>query len=152
MILAEAIREKDYIKESIHSLEKYILVLMTVQDKTEFKINKTLIDGRLDELKELYKKYQQFSVTVERAKAKASIKVNDTTLSLLDAVAIRNVMGLKLQGYEDLLSEAIKKNEKNDVVVCIDMDNLFKLIENIKIDIKTLESEIDYGYWNVEVS
>jgi len=152
MLLAEAIREKDYIKKSIDSLRDYILVSMIVKDKTEFKINKTLVEGRLDELKELYKKYQQFSVTIERAKAKASIKVNDTTLSLLDATAIRNVMGLKLEGYEYLLLEAVRKNELGDLTICIDMDALFKLIENIKMDIKTLESEIDYAYWNVEVS
>jgi len=152
MLLAEAIREKDYIKKSIDSLRDYILVSMIVKDKTEFKINKTLVEGRLDELKELYKKYQQFSVTIERAKAKASIKVNDTTLSLLDATAIRNVMGLKLEGYEYLLLEAVRKNELGDLTICIDMDELFKLIENIKMDIKTLESEIDYAYWNVEVS
>jgi uncharacterized protein YqgV (UPF0045/DUF77 family) len=151
MLLAEAIREKDYIEESITSLEKYILVFMAVHDKTEVRTNKTLIEGRLDELKELYKKYQQFSVTIERAKARASIKVNDTTLSLLDATAIKNAMNLKLESYEALLDAAAAKNEKDKIVVCIDMDELFKYIENIKIDIKTLESEMNYAHWNIEV-
>lgn len=151
MLLAEALREKDYIKESISSLEKYILIFMAVEDKTEFKLNKTLVEDRLDELEDLYKKYQQFSVTIERAKAKASIKVNDTTLSLLDAIAIRNAMGLKLKSYKNLLKIASNKIEQDHSVVCIDMDEMFKHIESIKIDIKTLESEIDYAYWNVEV-
>jgi uncharacterized protein YqgV (UPF0045/DUF77 family) len=141
MLLAEAIREKDYIKQSIDSLDEYIQTLMVVQDKTEFKTNKTLIEGRLEELKELYKKYQQFSVTIERAKAKASIKVNDTKLTLLDAIAIRNTMNFKLWNYEELLSCASAKNANSEGTLCIDMDELFKEIENIKIDIKTLESE-----------
>jgi len=150
MLLAEAIREKDYIKESIDSLEEYLYSLMVVQDKTEFKINKTLIEGRLEELKELYKKYQQFSVTIARAKAKASIKVNDTKLSLLDATAVRNAMDSKLETFENLMAGAYEKNRIG--ILCIDMDELFKEIENIKIDIKTLESEIEYAYWNIEVS
>jgi len=150
MLLAEAIREKDYIKESIDSLEWYIQTLMVVQDKTEFKINKALIEGRLEELKELYKKFQQFSVTIARAKAKASIKVNDTKLSLLDAVSIKEVMNLKLSSFELVLSSTNIK--VGNGVLCIDVDELFKEIENIKIDIKTLDSEIEYAYWNTEVS
>lgn len=150
MLLAEAIREKDYIKESIDSLEGYIQTLMIVQDKTEFKVNKTLIEGRLEELKELYKKFQQFSVTIARAKAKASIKVNDTKLSLLDAVSVKEVMNLKLSSFEMLLSSAEIKDGAG--VLCIDTDELFKEIENIKVDIKTLDSEIEYAYWNIEVS
>jgi len=152
MLLAEVIREKDYIKKSICGIEDYIKSLMTVQDKTEFKTNKTLIEGRLEELKELYKKYQQFSVTIERAKARASIKVNDTTLSLLDAVAIKNAMNFKLWNFEGLLAYASLKNTTMVEVLCIDLDVLFKEMENIKIDIKTLDSEIEYAYWNVEVS
>jgi len=152
MLLAEAIREKDYIEESIDGLEDYIKNLMVVKDKTEFKINKTLIEGRLEELKDLYKKYQQFSVTIERAKARASIKVNDTTLSLLDAVAIKTVMDLKLCSFSSLLMYASANNRNSDGVLCIDMDELFKGLENIRIDIKTLNSEIEYAYWNIEVS
>ena len=150
MLLAEAIREKDYIKKSINSIEGYIQILMVVKDKTEFKTNKILIEGRLEELKELYKKYQQFSVTIERAKAKASIKVNDTKLTLLDAVAIRNTMNLKLHTFETLLLSTEIKADSG--VLCIDVDVLFKELENIKIDIKTLDAEIEYAYWNVEVS
>lgn len=150
MLLAEAIKEKDYIKESIDSLKDYIKSLSTVQDKTEFKINKTLIEGRLDELKDLYKRYQQFSVTIERAKAKASIKVNDTELSLLDATAVRNAMNSKLETFENLMGYAYDKNGHG--LLCIDIEELFKEIEDIKIDIKTLDSEIEYAYWNIEVS
>jgi len=150
MILAEAIKEKDYIKKSINSLEEYLYSIMVVQDKTEFKMNKSLIDGRLDELRDLYKKYQQFSVTIERAKAKASIKVNDTKLSLLDAIAVKNAMESKLETFENLISYAYDKNSHG--ILYIDIDDLFKEIEDIKIDIKTLDSEIEYAYWNIEVS
>jgi len=152
MLLAEAIREKDYIEESINGLEDYIKSLMVVKDKTEFKINKTLIEGRLEELKELYKKYQQFSVTIERAKARASIKVNDTELGLLDAVAIKSIMGFKLCSFDSLLEYASISSRNDSSVLCIDTDELFNDLENVRIDIKTLDSEIQYAYWNVEVS
>lgn len=152
MLLAEAIKEKDYIEESINGLEDYIKNLMMVKDKTEFKINKTLIEGRLEELKELYKKYQQFSVTIERAKARASIKVNDTELSLLDAVAIKSIMNFKLCSFDSLLEHASTSDRNGNGVLCVDMDELFKELESVRIDIKTLDSEIQYAYWNVEVS
>ena len=152
MLLAEAIREKDYIEESINGLEDYIKNLMIVKDKTEFKINKTLIEGRLEELKDLYKKYQQFSVTIERAKARASIKVNDTELSLLDAVAIKSIMSFKLCSFDSLLEHALISNRDANGVLCVDVDELFKELENVRVDIKTLDSEMEHAYWNVEVS
>ena len=135
MLLAEANREKDYIKQSIDSLSGYIQTLMTVQDKTEFKMNKTLIEGRLEELKELYKKYQQFSVTIERAKAKASIKVNDTKLSLLDATAVRNAMNSKLETFEDLMDYAYGKNGHS--LLCVDTDELFKAVSYTHLTLPT---------------
>lgn len=150
MLLAEAIKEKDYLEKSITSAEKYILMFMLVVDKSEFKINKSLIEDRLDKLEELNKKYQQFSITIERAKAKSSIKVNDTELSLLDAEAIKKSMELKLKIYEDLV-EATNKELKSGNTVCFDAEEAFKHLEDIRIDVKTLESEIEYAYWNIEV-
>jgi len=152
MFLAQAIKEKDYIKESIKSVKDYIKNCMAVRDKTEFKVNKTLIEGHLEDLKELYKKYQQFSVTIERAKAKSSIKVNDTQLTLLDAVSVRDAMYFKLRSFEDLMLRASSINAHNEGILCVDIDELFKEIENIKVDIKTLESEMEYAYWHIEVS
>jgi len=59
-------------------------------------------------------------------------------------------MDSKLETFENLMAGAYEKNRIG--ILCIDMDELFKEIENIKIDIKTLESEIEYAYWNIEVS
>ncbi len=149
MLLAEAITEKDYIETSILNLRQQIMDTLLVKDKTEFKVQKTLIDGGMQELKDMYSKYQQFSVTIQRAKAKAVIKVNDMELSILDAEAIKQAMQLKLHNTEILLDGATMSVD--DYVVCLDVDELFKDRENIRLDIKTLESEINYAKWNVEV-
>jgi len=149
MLLAEAMMEKDFIKESIESLEQDIEKSMIVQDKSEFKTNKILLEGKLDNLHELYTRYRQFSVMVERAKAKASIKIKDGSLSLADALAIRDLMVFKLSVYKKILSTAYKFK---DNLICMDIDDLFKQVEEIKLDIKTLNSSIEHTCWNVEVS
>ena len=61
-------------------------------------------------------------------------------------------MSFKLYSFDSLLIQAAANNKNSDGVLCIDMDELFKELENIRIDIKTLDSEIEYAYWNVEVS
>ncbi len=151
MFLAEAIQEKDYIEESIINLQYYIEELFTVKDRTEFKMNKNLLDGKLEELKDLYTKYQQYSITVARAKVKATIKVKDTELSLSDTIVIKEVMEDKLRSFESLLGSAKFKNRKEAHILCVDVDELFKEIENIRLDIKTLKSKIDHAVWNIEV-
>lgn len=149
MLLSEAIIEKDYIETSILNLRQQIMDTLLVKDKTEFKIQKTLIDGMLEELKDMYLKYQQFSVTIQRAKAKAVIKVNDMELSILDAEAIKQAMQLKLYNTGVLLGGSTSVDD--GYVVCLDVDELFKDRENIRLDIKTLDSQINYAKWHVEV-
>jgi len=144
MLLSEAIKEKDYIEESIVNLREYIESTLLVEDKTEFKMNKTLIDGRIQELKDACRKYQQFSVTIQRAKADAIIKVNDTELSVLDAEVIKGSMEKKLESFESLLGTAIDNN-------CANTEELFNKVEAMRADIKILGSEIDYATWHVEV-
>jgi len=95
-------------------------------------------------LKESCRKYQQFSVTIQRAKADAIIKVNDTELSILDAEAIKESMQKKLNAFESMLITATKN-------VCENIDWLFNELENMRIDVKTLGAEIDYATWHVEV-
>lgn len=152
MLLAELIKEKDYIEESINHVRDYISDTLSVCDRTEFKINKSLIDSKIEELRDLCTKHQQFSVTVERAKAKSVIKVNDTELSLLDAIAIKNSMVTKLEALRNISTSAIWENAKGDVLLCVDMDDLFKEINDVRSDINALESKIDHSTWNVEVS
>lgn len=152
MLLAELIKEKDYIEESINHVRDYISDTLSVCDRTEFKINKSLIDSKIEELRDLCTKHQQFSVTVERAKAKSVIKVNDTELSLLDAIAIKNSMVTKLEALRNISTSAIWENAKGDVLLCVDMDDLFKEISDVRSDINALESKIDHSTWNVEVS
>lgn len=151
MFLAELIKEKDYIEDSIHSLKDHILDLVVAKDKTDYKINKSIIDERLEELDELYKKYQQFSVTLERTEASTAIKANGTELSLADASIIKDVLESRLQSFEYILDNSIYREKKDEGILCIDIDEVFKEIEKLKRDIKTLESQIDFATWQTEV-
>lgn len=151
MFLAELIKEKDYIEDSIHSLKDHILDLVVAKDKIDYKINKSIIDERLEELDELYKKYQQFSVTLERTEASTAIKANGTELSLADASIIKDVLESRLQSFEYILDNSIYRERKDEGILCIDIDEVFKEIEKLKRDIKTLESQIDFATWQTEV-
>lgn len=151
MFLAELIKEKDYIEDSIDSLKDHILDLVVAKDKTDYKINKSIVDERLEELNELYKKYQQFSVTLERTEASTAIKANGTELSLADASIIKGILESRLQSFEYILDNSIYREKKGEGILCIDIDEVFKEIEKLKRDIKTLESQIDFATWQTEV-
>lgn len=152
MLLAELIKEKDYIEESINHVREYISSTLSVYDTTEFKLNKSLIDSKIEELQDLCTKHQQFSVTVERAKAKSVIKVNDTEISLLDAISIKDSMVRKLDALHYISDAAIRENARGDVLLCVDIDVLFEKMREIRSDINALESKILHATWNVEVS
>lgn len=151
MLLAELIREKDYIKESISSLRAHIEDLVLVRDKMDAKSNRVYIDEWLDELKGLYKKYQQYAVTTERATAQTTIKVNETELSLSDAIAIKEVMEHKLCEL-NLLLECVVKAGTKDGIVCLDSEDLLNEINEVRADIKALGLKIDRASWETEVS
>jgi len=142
MLLAEAIREKDYIENSIYNLGKHIGNLLSVKDKTEFRSNKTLIDSRLDELEDLYKRYQQFSVRIQMAKAKAIIKVNDSELNMLDAEALCEVFRSKIGIFTSIINNASMHAMS---------DGIFDSMEETRLDLKTIESEIQFATWKVGI-
>lgn len=151
MLLAELIREKDYIKESISMLRAYIEDLVLVRDKIDAKSNRAFIDEQLDDLKELYKKYQQYEVTIERATTQMTIKVNETELSLSDAVVIKEVMEHKLCEL-NLLLECVVKASTKEGIVCLDSAELVSEINEVRADIKALGLKIDRASWETEVS
>jgi hypothetical protein len=151
MLLAELIREKDYIRESILMLRAHIEDLVLVHDKTDAESNRAFIDERLDELKELYKKYQQYAVTTGRATAQATIKVNETELSLSDAIVIKEVMEYKLHELNLLLECVIRAGTKEGIV-CLDAAEILSEINEVRADIKALGLKIDKASWETEVS
>jgi hypothetical protein len=151
MYLAELIKEKDYVESSIYDLRDHILHLATLKDKSDYKENKFSLDQRLKELEALHLKYQQFSVSIERAKSKTKIKVNDTELSLTDAITLKESLEYKLQSLEYILDTAIIFERKGEGILIVDSDGLFDLIEETRLDIKTIESQIDMAIWKTEV-
>jgi predicted nuclease with TOPRIM domain len=140
MLLAELIKEKDYIKESIDNLRNRIVSL-----SNEGKDSADVIKKHMEELEELYNKHQRFSISIGRTQGHAFIKVNSAKLSISDAIIIKESMLEKLQDIEIILSGS-------PYTSCIDREGLCDDIENIRLDIKTMEGEIDFGFWNVEVS
>jgi hypothetical protein len=144
MKLAEAIKEKEFIEDSIHSLQHHIVNTSGVESTTDFKTLATLIKSRFEELRNLYSRYQNFCVSVERAKAGAFIEVQSNKLSLLDAFVIKQVFEIKLHTLESIYEHSLKNS-------CVDLNDLFKEIEVARLDIKTLSVEIEYALWEVEV-
>ena len=102
MLLAEAIKEKDYIIESIRNLKNHIIVMDADGDAD-------IIGKYMKELDELYNRYQKFFISVERSKNLAFIKLNYTKVSLADDFVIKEYMEYKLKVYEDIFSGVIRK-------------------------------------------
>jgi len=148
MLLAEAVLEKDYIEESIEKINSYIHNLLVVIDNLDTKPNKSLIEQKLEELEDLYKKHQQFSIMLNRAKSQAKLKINNMELTLRDAETIKESMERKLSNFEDLLHRA-SKAMSDSKAVCIETE---LTIKEIRLDIKTIDMKIQHVMWNTEIS
>jgi len=148
MLLAEALIEKDYISKSIDNLYSVISDLSIVSDKSDIKFNKEQLKNKFEDLEKLYTKYQQFSIMICRAKS-ATVVINETEISLRDAMVIRDVMNTKLNRLINFSSETFKK--KSDNLICVDRNELEKMIEMLRSDIKTLDIKIQNKLWSTKV-
>ena len=148
MLLAEALIEKDYINKSINSLYSVIRDLSMAYDKVDLKFNKEQLKDKFVELEELYTKYQQYSIMISRAKS-VTIVINETEVSLRDAMVIRDVMNTKLNNFSNLQLVITKNNP--DKIVCMDKEELEKMVDMLRSDIKTLDIKIQSKLWNTEV-
>lgn len=149
MLLAEGLIEKDYIIESIESLSNIIKNLLIAYDQSDKELNKEKLKGLFKKLENLYMKYQQLSIIISRAQALATIFINDTEISLKDAMIIKDVMDNKLKRLTSFL-DGVRK-EKSDGFICIDIDDIEKTTDMLKVDIKTLNVKIQTKIWNTEV-
>jgi len=148
MLLAEALIEKDYISKSIDSLYNILKDLSIVYDKSDIKFNKEQLKDKFEDLEKLYTKYQQFSIMICRAKS-VTVVINETEISLRDAIVIRDIMNSKLDRLNNFSLAAVKKDTDN--IVCVDKEELEEMIEILRADIKTLDIRIQNKLWNTEV-
>jgi len=151
MLLAELIKEKEYLENSIYNLRDHISYLTVVQDDEDYAANQSIIEKRLVELRDLYNKLQQFSTQIDRTMASTVITINKTSLSLADAVAIKDTTEGKLRSFEYILGAATGRDRKGEGILCIDVDEVFKETEKLRLDIKVLESQIEFATWQTEV-
>jgi hypothetical protein len=143
MLLAEAIREKEYIEKVIARLQIFI-------GMSCISINRYNVDAKIKELDELYKKHQQLSVKIDRAKAISVIKINNTELTISDAIVIKDTMEKKLADYEKMLNDVALFNSRQPSNT-IDLDYIYKSMETAAIDAKHLENTIQRAMWDIEV-
>jgi len=143
MLLAEAIREKEYIEKVIARLQIFI-------GMSCMSINRYNVDAKIKELDELYKKHQQLSVKIDRAKAISVIKINNTELTISDAIVIKDTMEKKLADYEKMLNDVALFNSRQPSNT-IDLDYVYKSMETAAIDAKHLENTIQHAMWDIEV-
>jgi len=148
MLLAEALIEKNYISKSIDNLYSTIRDLSIVYDKSDIKFNEEQLKNKFEELEKLYTKYQQFSIMICRAKS-VTIVINETEISLRDAIVIRDIMNSKLNRLYNFSLVAVKKDPSD--IVCVDKEELEEMVEILRADIKTLDIKIQNKLWNTKV-
>lgn len=142
MLLIDAIREKDYVEKLIERHEEYLMSVI------EFDIG--FYDEERASLDNLYSQCQQLKVSIERAKHNTIIQLNDAKLSLSDAIIIKRNIQRKHKYYEILLINLIKKGKGSDTEIYI--KDLNEFVDQLSLDVKTLDDEINYAMQNVEVS
>jgi len=145
MLLAEAIIEKEYIEESIDGVNEYIYNLLKYTDRA--KLSKDIIEKGFEELDTLYREYQRFAISISRVESQAMIKINDTELSLRDCRIMEDAMYEKLSNLESIL-EGLQNSGPGDTVC----SSIMAAINEIRLDIKTIDTKIQYALWNTEVN
>lgn len=149
MYLIEAISEKDYMKEQIELLKKHISNLLATDDERDIKLLEKDLKERFNELQNLYKKYQKFLAVIERAKASINIQFENTTLTLGEALIFRDSLIEKLNDISYIYNKALEQTNKHLV---IDIETLLDLINELRLDIKTLNYKINKAYWTTTIS
>jgi len=142
MLLAEAIIEKEYTEKLVLGSIQHISRLMKTDESGE------LLEKAFENLEKLYDKYQQLSVSIDRAEAKTMIKVNKSEVRLKDATIIKKVLEDKILHFEKILNDSYYINN----IVYIDINKVNKKIDEIRSDIKVLDSKIQYARWNTEAA
>jgi len=151
MYLAEAIKEKEFISESIIIERNRIVNLSVSTDVSDIKLNKELIKSKIKDLENLYKDFQKYSIIISRAKVLAKINLNDEEFSIADAENILEAVRAKLNYFERLISEVDIVNLDPQTFNCIDLDELYTKINNIRADIRTISNNIERSLWSIEV-
>jgi len=144
MLLIEAQDEQKYIVDSINLIVDQIRNLTTSKEEYADEIQ-----DLMTKLDELYKKYQQFSISIERTKSKIVLDIDGTNkINLLDALVVLDIMEHRLRTFSYILDIADERS-KTDIIP-IDMVQLFKEVSQIKLDIKTLTAKINKAVREVE--
>lgn len=151
MYLAEAIREKEFIDDSISLLGNRIKGLSVSTDINDVKLNKELTKNKVKELENLYKEFQKYSIIVSRAKAITKIKLNDDDFSIADAEHILKTMRTKLGYIERLIEIAETGTFGPPTYICLDTEDLIIRVNQLRSDIKTIENSIERSTWATEV-
>ena len=135
MFLIEAESEKEYIKLSIPLVVDQIQNLITAKEDYAGEIQVLIL-----QLNTLYKKYQQFLISIERAKKNVLLNIDGTKINLIDALVILDVMESKLKTFLQILKISNERSKTD--LISVDMIALFQEIEESRLDIKTLKNKI----------
>lgn len=151
MFLAEAVKEKDYLKESITKLCNRVKWLSITIDVSDAKLNKELVINKLEELDKLYKDYQKYKIIVTRAKAKIVLNLNDDEFSIADAENLVEVLEDKLLFFETLITTVEGSNSGPSNMVCVDLKNIDNDVTLLRSDIRAIEQSIERVLWSTEI-
>jgi len=149
--LAEAIKEKDLIIESINDLCKRINNISVANDGADIKLNKELLKNKIKELENLYKECQKYMIIIDRAKTISKIKLNEEEFSIADAENILKVMGDKLDFFCKLGDTNEHARLYSQGFVCVDVEDLYLKIRNLKTDIHSIKNSVERSMWIIEV-
>jgi len=151
MYLAEAIKEKEFIENSIDSLCDRIRNLSVVTDESIVKLNIELVKNKVKELENLYKELQKYTIIIDRAKSKSVIVLNGENFSIADAENILETMGLRLEFLDDILRHTESSSLSPKHNSCVNSIEIENKINSLRDDIKIIEMSIDRSLWNIEV-
>jgi len=142
MFLAELIISKENIENKISEIKEYLLV--TAGDEENEDSSK--IDDAVNELFSLLDQRQKKEILIAHVKRTSEIRIGKSSVTLGDAVKLRDTIKRKMNILVDLIAECkFNKNSLFDVRKLMEDKN--KLVDEYTI----LDNAIRSGSWHIKV-
>jgi hypothetical protein len=151
MLLAEAVKEKEYYRDMIASLTKHLKNYSIAPREQVAQYKRDIVIKQLESLEASFKEYQKYCILIARSESRVVIKLNDEDFSLLDAEQLLISLKNKLAVFIDLLDNASSELNIHGGVMCLDENRLLEKITKLRVDIKTIESSIEKVMWSFEI-
>jgi hypothetical protein len=154
MFLAEALMERKALSDEIQNQLMLISDSAVVQEGDE----KANLDEMLDDLGEMYHQHQALDLNIREANATHRLMYQGESISLIEAIARRDLLKSKSGGYSRLanlsryhMRQFRRSGSEVKMVELIEKDAMLSLAKAYAASARALDAKIQKRNWEIEL-